>query len=155
MTPKPNMTTPATPAPTPSFPTLKKDGRSCDRKLAYYSALQNDGWHDIHLELDTDDCDGDFAMSQMERIIAALQNHESTERELAAARAECAALNTELDRLRDVAAHAENRCERAEKLLRYDVAEEDTLAEYDHNAHRDHIDEIRAFLADRAEKEKP
>jgi hypothetical protein len=49
--------------------TLKWDGRSGDGKCAFVVAEENDGWNDLRLELDTDDCNSTHAKAVMQEII--------------------------------------------------------------------------------------
>ena len=49
--------------------TLKWDGDSGDGKRAFVVAKENDGWKDLRLELDTDDCDGEHAKKIMREIM--------------------------------------------------------------------------------------
>jgi hypothetical protein len=50
--------------------TLKWDGVAGDGKRAFVVAEENDGWKDLRIEVDTDDCDGDHARAVMQEIIA-------------------------------------------------------------------------------------
>lgn len=36
-----------------------------DGKRAFVVAKENDGWHDLRIEVDTDDCDGDHARAAL------------------------------------------------------------------------------------------
>lgn len=49
--------------------TLKWDGDSGDRKRAFVVAEENDGWQDLRIEVDTDDCDREHAMKMMQEVI--------------------------------------------------------------------------------------
>jgi len=49
--------------------TLKWDSCSGDGKRAFVVADQNDGWRDLRIEIDTDDCDGDHAKKMMQAVI--------------------------------------------------------------------------------------
>ncbi len=49
--------------------TLKWDGESGDGKCAYVVAKENDGWQDLRIEVDTDDCDGEHAKAMMQEVI--------------------------------------------------------------------------------------
>lgn len=49
--------------------TLEWDGETGDGKRAFIVAKENNGWKDIRLELDTDDCDSRYAKKAMEEII--------------------------------------------------------------------------------------
>lgn len=49
--------------------TLRWHGKAGDGKAAFVVADQNDGWKDLRIELDTDDCDSDFARAAMQEII--------------------------------------------------------------------------------------
>ena len=49
--------------------TLKWQGKTGDGKLAFVVAEQNDGWRDLRIEVDTDDCDSDFAKQAMQIVI--------------------------------------------------------------------------------------
>jgi hypothetical protein len=49
--------------------TLKWEGGAGDGKCAYVVADQNDGWQDLRIEVDTDDCDSDFARQAMQTVI--------------------------------------------------------------------------------------
>ena len=42
---------------------------SGDGKRAFFVVDTNDGWCDLRIELDTDDCDSKFAKKWMQRII--------------------------------------------------------------------------------------
>jgi hypothetical protein len=67
---------PTTPTPTPppaggTKPnvTLKWTRESGDGKSAFVEAVQNDGWQDLRIEVDTDDCDSDHAKAAMQVVI--------------------------------------------------------------------------------------
>lgn len=45
------------------------DGSSGDGKRMFLVADTNDGWHDLRIEIDTDDCDTKFAKLWAKRII--------------------------------------------------------------------------------------
>lgn len=49
--------------------TLKWDGESGDGKRAFVVAKENDGYQDVRIELDTDDCDKKHARKVMNEII--------------------------------------------------------------------------------------
>ena len=49
--------------------TLKWEGKSGDGKRAYVVAEQNDGWCDLRIEVDTDDCDSKAARAMMQEVI--------------------------------------------------------------------------------------
>lgn len=49
--------------------TLKWTGKSGDGKCAFVEADQNDGWNDLRIEVDTDDCDRDYARKAMQYVI--------------------------------------------------------------------------------------
>lgn len=49
--------------------TLKWCGKSGDGKRAFVTAEENDGWKDLRIEVDTDDCDGEHARNMMDEII--------------------------------------------------------------------------------------
>lgn len=49
--------------------TLKWDGDSADHKRAFVIAEENDGWKDLRIEVDTDDCDGEHAKKMMQEVI--------------------------------------------------------------------------------------
>jgi hypothetical protein len=49
---------------------LKKDGDSGDFKRTFVVANTNDGYQDLRIEIDTDDCDSKFAKQWRDRIIA-------------------------------------------------------------------------------------
>lgn len=49
--------------------TLKWDGASGDGKRAFVVAKENDGWKDLRIEVDTDDCDGEHARKMMQEVI--------------------------------------------------------------------------------------
>jgi len=49
--------------------TLKWDGKSGDGKRAFVVAEQNDGWQDLRIEVDTDDCDSKHAKAMMQEVI--------------------------------------------------------------------------------------
>lgn len=49
--------------------TLKWEGESGDGKRAFVVADQNDGWRDLRIEVDTDDCDSDAARAIMQEVI--------------------------------------------------------------------------------------
>ncbi len=57
--------------------TLKWAGGTGDGKRALIEAVENDGWQDVRLELDTDDCDGEFAKRQMQKVIDAVNAYPS------------------------------------------------------------------------------
>lgn len=49
--------------------TLKWAGESRDGKRAFVVAEENDGWKDLRIEVDTDDCDGNHAKKMMQEVI--------------------------------------------------------------------------------------
>lgn len=49
--------------------TLRWDGDTGDGKSAFVVADQNDGWEDLRITVDTDDCDSDFARAAMHYVI--------------------------------------------------------------------------------------
>lgn len=49
--------------------TLKWDGATGDGKRAFVVAEENDGWKDLRIEVDTDDCDGEHAKKMMQEVI--------------------------------------------------------------------------------------
>lgn len=49
--------------------TLKWDGDSGDHKRAFVVAEENDGWKDLRIEVDTDDCDSQHAKAMMQEVI--------------------------------------------------------------------------------------
>jgi len=49
--------------------TLKWAGKTGDGKRAYVVAEQNDGWNDLRIEIDTDDCDRLNAFRMMQEVI--------------------------------------------------------------------------------------
>lgn len=49
--------------------TLKWDGSTGDGKRAFVVAEENDGWNDLRIELDTDDCNSSHARTVMQEII--------------------------------------------------------------------------------------
>ena len=49
--------------------TLIWEGKSGDGKSAFVVADQNDGWEDLRIEVDTDDCDSEFARTAMQIVI--------------------------------------------------------------------------------------
>lgn len=48
---------------------LKLDGESGDGKRAFMVADTNDGYQDLRIEVDTDDCDSVFAKKWQKRVI--------------------------------------------------------------------------------------
>lgn len=48
---------------------LKWDGATGDGKAAFVVAEENDGWHDLRIQLDTDDCDSKYAKRMMNEVI--------------------------------------------------------------------------------------
>jgi len=48
---------------------LKWEGKSGDGKSASVVAVQNDGWRDLRITVDTDDVDSDFAIAAMQEVI--------------------------------------------------------------------------------------
>lgn len=60
-----------TPNPNPNLKlTLYWEGDSGDRKRAFVAARENNGWQDLRIEVDTDDCDRQHAKAQMSEVIA-------------------------------------------------------------------------------------
>jgi hypothetical protein len=50
--------------------TLRWDGTPNPMdKVAYVSAVQNDGYHDLRIEVDIDDCDFASAVAMMQEVI--------------------------------------------------------------------------------------
>lgn len=49
--------------------TLKLEGKSSDGKRIFISAEENDGWEDVRIEIDSDDCDSKYAMKAAKEII--------------------------------------------------------------------------------------
>ena len=49
--------------------TLQWDGGLADGKRAFVVAKENDGWQDLRIEVDTDDCDGAYAKKMMREVI--------------------------------------------------------------------------------------
>lgn len=49
--------------------TLKWGEESGDGKCAYVYAEENDGFKDLRIEVDTDDCDGEYAKQVMQEVI--------------------------------------------------------------------------------------
>jgi hypothetical protein len=49
--------------------TLEWEELSGDGKRAYVNAKENDGWHDLRIEVDTDDVDSDHAKAAMQTVI--------------------------------------------------------------------------------------
>lgn len=49
--------------------TLKWDGNSGDGKRAFVVAQENDGWQDLRIEVDTDDCDRQHALTAMQEVM--------------------------------------------------------------------------------------
>lgn len=49
--------------------TLKWDGESGDGKRAYVVAKENDGWKDLRIEVDTDDCNKKYAKKMMKEVM--------------------------------------------------------------------------------------
>ena len=49
--------------------TLKWDGELGDGKCAFVVADQNDGWYDLRIEVDLDDCDREHARAAMQEVI--------------------------------------------------------------------------------------
>jgi hypothetical protein len=49
--------------------TLKWAGDSGDGKRAFVVANENDGWKDLRIEVDTDDCDRKHAKEMMGEVI--------------------------------------------------------------------------------------
>ena len=48
---------------------LKWEGNTGDGKRAFVVAASNDGWRDLRIEVDTDDCDSEFAKAAMQEVI--------------------------------------------------------------------------------------
>lgn len=70
---------------TPAKPnvTLHWDGESGDGKRAFVLAKENDGWSDLRIEVDTDDCDSDHAKAAMQVVIDRCNSHEALRAALA------------------------------------------------------------------------
>ena len=49
--------------------TLKWAGKTGDGKRAFVVAEENDGWQDLRIGVDTDDCDGEYARKMMQEVI--------------------------------------------------------------------------------------
>jgi hypothetical protein len=49
--------------------TLKWNGDSGDGKRSFVVAEENDGWKDLRIEVDTDDCDSEYAKKTMQEVI--------------------------------------------------------------------------------------
>lgn len=49
-------------------------------KSQFYIATTNDGYHDLRLSLDVDDCDAAFARAWMKRIIACVEAQRGREK---------------------------------------------------------------------------
>ncbi len=49
--------------------TLKWDGVTGDGKRAFIIAEENDGWKDLRIEVDTDDCDSEHAKEMAQEVI--------------------------------------------------------------------------------------
>ena len=49
--------------------TLKWDGETGDGKRAFVVAEENDGYKDLRIEVDTDDCDGKHAKKLMKEVM--------------------------------------------------------------------------------------
>lgn len=49
--------------------TLQWDGGTGDGKRAFVVAKENDGWKDLRIEVDTDDCDRKHAKAMMQVVI--------------------------------------------------------------------------------------
>ena len=54
------------------------DGDTGDGKRAFVVAEQNDGWQDLRIEVDTDDCDSDFAKAAMQEVIDRVNAHRAS-----------------------------------------------------------------------------
>lgn len=50
---------------------------SGDGKRSFVVAKENDGWKDLRIEVDTDDCDGEHAKSVMQVVINRCNSHDS------------------------------------------------------------------------------
>lgn len=48
---------------------IKNDGSTGDGKAMFLVSSTNDGWSDLRIEIDTDDCDSKFAKLWAKRII--------------------------------------------------------------------------------------
>lgn len=55
--------------------TLRWDGDTGDGKAAFVVADQNDGWKDLRIEVDTDDCDREHAKAMMQLVIDRVNAH--------------------------------------------------------------------------------
>lgn len=51
------------------FGKLKDDGNTGDHKAAFVVADNNDGWKDVRIEIDTDDCDSNHALAFKKALI--------------------------------------------------------------------------------------
>ena len=49
--------------------TLKWEGETGDGKRVFVVAAENDGWRDLRIEVDTDDCDSEHAKAMMQEVI--------------------------------------------------------------------------------------
>jgi hypothetical protein len=58
------------------FGRLEDDGDARDQKAVFVVSDANDGWQDIRLEIDTDDCDRDHALA-FKRALIRLWNSQS------------------------------------------------------------------------------
>lgn len=55
--------------------TLKFTEDSGDGKRAFYEAEENDGYCDLRIEVDTDDCDGEHAKKMMREVMRRVNTH--------------------------------------------------------------------------------
>lgn len=62
--------------------TLSWAGKSGDGKRAFVEAEQNDGWRDLRIEVDTDDCDGEYARAAMQEVITRVNAANGSGRQL-------------------------------------------------------------------------
>lgn len=51
------------------FGKLKDDGDTGDYKRTFIVSDKNDGWRDVRIEIDTDDCDSDHAKAFKKALI--------------------------------------------------------------------------------------
>jgi hypothetical protein len=77
--------------------TLEWTNLSGDGKRAYVEAIENDGWADLRIEVDTDDCDGGHAKAAMQVVIDRCNNYPRLESENRALREALAPLASLLE----------------------------------------------------------
>jgi hypothetical protein len=82
-TPGGETTHPSQPGEQPLSVTLKWDGSAGDGKRSYVVAEENDGWQDLRIEVDTDDCDGDHAKRAMQAVIDRVNSHAQSQARIA------------------------------------------------------------------------